>query len=370
MIGAFDAIVVGAGPAGAMTAARLAERGLSVRLLERAQLPRDKPCGGGLSPKAHRGLEVDVADLVLARPNRVLLRAPRAGPSIVEARSSAIWMIQRPAFDLRLVEHARERGATVSTGAIVRAVQPGGRSDLATVETDRGVERARVVVGADGADSVVARSVGLRPARDRRYFLALEAEGWAPRNSPEKEAIVDFCLPRGYAWLFPKGRLANVGVGSSDRRQFRLLRQRLAEFVKRHGLEYEQLPRIVGHKIPIWTGPEPLVAGNVLLVGDAAGVVEPFFGEGIAFALQSGRFAARSIISHLAGQSPDLNDYTSAIQGVLARDLRFLAVVAAITYRVPSLCVRALAASKFCQHLADVAISGEKSFSGAWRKQS
>jgi geranylgeranyl reductase family protein len=364
----FDAIVVGAGPGGATAAARLAEEGLDVLLLERASLPRDKPCGGGLSPKAYRLLDVDVSDLVLARPSRVTLTAPSTRAVGLASRRGAIWMVQRGAFDLRLVEHAVAKGARLQTRTIVRSVEPATTNGLATVETDDGSARARVVVGADGADSLVARTAGLRPVRDRHYTLALEVEARLRRGVAPAEALIDFALPRGYAWLFPKGDLANAGVGTDDRRQFRALREHLRRFLARHDLAFDGQARVVGHKIPIWTGREPLHCQNVILVGDAAGVADPFFGEGIAYAIQTGRFAATAAARFCAGDWFDLEGYTRSVQDVLGRDLRFWSALGRLVYRAPGLAIRILAASRRCQALADAAISGDKSFSKTWRR--
>ncbi len=368
MTASVDAIVVGAGPAGATTAAKLAEDGLDVLLLEKGAIPRDKPCGGGLSPKAYRLLDVDISDLVLARPNRVVLTAPGVSPVPLEARSGSIWMVQRAAFDQRLVEHAVGRGARVATNTIVRSVTPGSADRMATVETDNGTLRARVVVGADGADSVVARTAGLRLHRDHHFTLALEIEAKRPTGVSETDALIDFALPRGYAWVFPKGDICNVGVGTDDRRHFRQLRKHLADFRKRHSLHFEGEPKIIGHKIPVWTGSEPLHRSNVLLVGDAAGVADPFFGEGIAYGIQTGRFAASAVARYCSGDWADLAGYSTAVQKVLGRDLRFWSILGQIVYRAPGLAIRLLAANRRFQSLADSAISGDKSFSHTWRK--
>ncbi len=365
----FDVVVVGAGPGGATAAANLAAEGLDVLLLERNRLPRDKPCGGGLSPKTYRLLDLDFDDLVLARPKRVTLQAPRYGPVTVESRTDSIWMIQRSAFDQRLVDHAIDKGAQLRTNIIVREVRAGDAAKLAEVETDGGYLRARAVIGADGSDSVVARSVGLRSHRDRHYILALEAETTRPANTPEEAAIIDFSLARGYSWFFPKGELCNVGVGTDDRRQFRQLRQHLARFVERHHLAFSQPLRVVGHKIPAWSRAEPLHRGNVVLVGDAAGVADPFFGEGIAYAVQTGRFAAAAVSQFCQGHWPDLTAYTISVQSVLARDLRFWSILSQVIYRAPSLSLRLLASNRLFQRLADQAISGDKSFSKTWKKR-
>lgn len=364
----YDAVVVGAGPSGATAAARLADAGLDVALIDRSEPPRDKPCGGGLSPKAYRALEVDVSDLVLARPRSVVLRAPRSRTVSLESRVGEIWMVRRAAFDQRLVEHARTRGAKLLFGHVVRQVQPGTDGSPAFVETDRGLIRAGAVVGADGADSVVARGAGLRLQRDRNYVLALEAEGPRPRGASTDVALVDFSLRLGYAWFFPKGGVSNVGVGTADRRQFRHLRRYLTEFVDRNHLEFAQPPRIVGHKIPVWRGVEPLHHQNIVLAGDAAGVADPFFGEGIAYAIQTGRFAADSVARFLAAEWPDLSGYTTAVQSILGRDLRFWDILARFVYRAPSLSVLLLSSNRLFQRLADQAISGDKSFSKIWNR--
>jgi geranylgeranyl reductase family protein len=277
-------------------------------------------------------------------------------------------MVQRSAFDQRLVEHALACGAHVATNVTVRSVNPATRGEAARIETDGESLRARVVIGADGADSIVARSVGLRKGRDRHYTLALEIEATQLSDDRRSEALIDFALPHGYAWLFPKGELSNVGIGTDDRRQFRTLRQRLAEFQQRHRLRFAGEPRVVGHKIPTWTGTEPLHQANVLLIGDAAGVADPFFGEGISYAIQTGRFAAAATSRFCAGDWDDLAGYTRAVHSVLGRDLRFWSVLGRVVYRAPGLAIRLLASHQALQALADGAISGDKSFSHSWRR--
>lgn len=364
----FDVVVVGAGPGGATAAARLAALGARVVMLERGPIPRDKPCGGGLSPKAYRLLDCDISDLVLARPSRVVLSSPGYGPVSLQARSGQIWMVRRPEFDARLVEHARDRGADLRTDAPVRKVVE-NPDNTTTVVSEVGEFRARVVVGADGADSLVARSVGLRRDRDRQYTLALEVEA-SGAGDDTPDAIVDFAIPRGYAWLFPKGHVWNVGVGTDDRSEFRRLRQHLTAFQTRYGLRFDGPARPIGHKIPVWRGDEPLHRGGVVLVGDAAGVADPFFGEGIAYAIQTGRLAADAAFAYLRGDATDLSGYTEAVQTSLARDLRFWTILSKVVYRAPNLALRALALSRVAQRLADQAISGDKSFSHLWARDS
>ena len=208
----WDVIVAGAGPAGAMAAMRLAAAGVDVLVLDKARFPRDKPCGGGLTPKAFRQLDFDIGDLVLHRANQLYLKGPHLAPTAIETPSEAVWMVNRREFDARLGQVARERGATVREGEGVIKIETGDPSAryasgqaLARVETDRGAYRARVVVGADGAESIVARQVGLRADRNRRYTaFALEAETRVARDVLDG-ALVDYRMPLGYGWIFPKG---------------------------------------------------------------------------------------------------------------------------------------------------------------------
>lgn len=360
--------IVGAGPAGATTAARLASQGFSVTLIDKSTFPRDKPCGGGLSPKAYRGLEPDISDLVLARPRRVRLSAAGVGPVVLESAVGEIWMVRRAAFDLRLVEDACQRGARLREGIAVRGISGRAEGGWITVVTDAGPLQARVVVAADGADSTVARSAGLRLQRERSYLLALEAEGVALADGPGDLALIDFSIPAGYAWLFPKGTGYNVGVGTSDRRRFRHLRAQLAHFLARHHLTTAEPPRTVGHKIPVWRGVEPLHRGPVILVGDAAGVADPLFGEGIAYAIQTGRFASDAVARYLSGEWADLSGYTLAVQGLLGSDLRFWSLLGQLIYRAPRWAVRLLSSHRTLQRLADDAISGDRSVSKIWRR--
>ncbi|MGH2460155.1 MAG: hypothetical protein ACRDIY_14970, partial [Chloroflexota bacterium] len=181
-------------------------------------------------------------------------------------------------------------------------------------------------------------------------------------------AMVDFSLRLGYAWFFPKGELSNVGIGTADRRQFRQLRRHLSDFIARNHFDFAQPPRIVGHKIPVWRGIEPLHQKNVVLAGDAAGVADPFFGEGIAYAIQTGRFAADAVARFLGSEWPDLSGYTTAVQSILGRDLRFWAILARVVFRAPSLSVLLLSSNRWFQRLADQAISGDKSFSKTWKR--
>ena len=362
----WDVIVAGAGPAGAMAAMRLAAAGVDVLLLDKARFPRDKPCGGGLTPKAFRQLDFDIGDLVRQRSHRLYLKGPHLAPiPITVPNDAAVWMVNRQEFDARLVQVARERGAIIRDGEGVTRIETG---DLARVETDRGAYRARVVVGADGAESIVARQVGLRADRHRRYTaFALEAEARVARDVLDGAALVDYRMPRGYGWIFPKGEVYNIGVGSGDPRVIHDLRAHLDQFIAERNLPIVGPVRVMGHRIPVWSHSEPLHRANVILAGDAAGLADALWGEGISYALMSGQIAALTIAEYLEGRIEDLSAYTARIQSTLAHDLRRLYQLAHVVYGLPGLAFPLFAHWRWAQQIAVEIISGDRTFARVWQ---
>ncbi len=356
----YDAIVIGAGPAGSATAGGLAGAGLSVLLLERHFLPRDKPCGGGLTPKAWPLLPVAVDDLVLNHATSVLVRK---GPSLsthFRSQKSAISMVRRREFDQRLAEAAVARGVMLHQGELFRSLETGA---TVRVVSDRGSYQARAVIGADGAESRVARLLGL--PRPRRWMVALDAEVEMENDLLAGEAVVDLGVPHGYAWVFPKGRVYNVGIGTFHPGYARELRWRLQRFAFESGLPTDRLAPW-GHRIPTGLAPGPLHRRNVLLVGDAAGVADPFFAEGISYALLTGHMAVDAVVDYLAGRSPDLSSYTRQVKAALAMDNRLWGLTSSLVYRFPALSLRILAASRWLQIQVEKSIAGEVGFCQGW----
>ena len=350
----YDAIVVGAGPAGSTAARELARAGLSVLLLDGKSFPRDKPCGGGLTPRAWRQLSVPIDDIVLHRATSVQVLAGSRISARFRSRDAAIWMVSRREFDQRLAEAAVEEGAEMHDGESVRSVELGREP---AVVSDRGRYRARVLIGADGAESRMARWLGID--RPQRWMVALEDEVEVAADPLKGEAIVDMSVPHGYAWVFPKGDRYNVGLGTFDAARARELRARLHSFAHGLNLPLDRPLAPVGHRIPAGLPLGPLHAGNALLAGDAAGVADPFFAEGISYAVLTGRLAADTVAAYLAGRSTDLSAYTREVRRLLGADMRRWRATAAVVHRFPALCVRLLAASSGLQRLVEQTIAGE-----------
>src|SRR4051794_3222974 len=303
----FDAIVVGAGPGGSTTAYRLARAGARVCLLDRARFPRDKPCGGGLTLRAVRQLPFSVEPVVEDRVSvlELGLRYRRRWSS--EAVEPLVLMTQRRRLDAFLAAQAAEAGAEFRDGARVTAV------DAAGVVTVGGEQlRADVVIGADGANGITARSLG--GGRDE-HGVALEGNVAYGRVSRERfggRAVVELGVVHGgYAWVFPKGDHVNVGVGGWES-EGPHLRARLKELCTAFEIEESDVHHLRGHRLPMRGAARRPVADRLVLVGDAAGLVDPLSGDGMYEAFLSGRLGAEATLDLLAGRAADLEPYATA----------------------------------------------------------
>jgi len=321
----FDLLVVGAGPAGAAAAleARRLRPDASVALVDRATFPRDKACGDGLGPHAVDELAALGAGDVLDGypPIRGLrLRSPR-GLEVAGDPARPNYVVPRVVLDARLVAAAQAAGAELLCGTAVRRLEQ--HDGLVVVD---GELAARVVVGADGANSTVRRLLGAPSNPDRA--LAIAVRGYAPAPAGRPEQLIAWVAEGwpAYVWSFPTGTgVANVGYG--------LLRSRFhGGRVELHRRLQDLLPgaepdpgSLRAHHLPFSSFRPPPGAGQVLLAGDAASLVNPLSGEGIYYALASGRLAARAALT--APRDP-LPVYRRLLARALGRHLRHASVLA------------------------------------------
>jgi geranylgeranyl reductase family protein len=307
----FDAIVVGAGPAGSVASIHLARAGARVLLVDKARFPRDKPCGGGLTIRAVRELPISVEPVVEHRVDRMGLRLRYRRRIERRGRAPLILMTQRLRLDHYLVEQAAAGGATVRDGVKVTDVNEvaGG----VTVSVDGEQVSAEALVGADGVNGTVRRTLGL----GGDYVMGVAFEGNVANDvvGDRYRGIAELELgivPGGYGWVFPKGDHVNVGVGGWER-EGPGLRAHLAELCRRHGIREDAVEELRGHRLPLRRPGSVASGGRALLVGDAAGLVDPLSGDGLYEAFVSARLGSAAVLELLAGRSESLDSYTPAL---------------------------------------------------------
>jgi geranylgeranyl reductase family protein len=366
----FDVAVVGAGPAGCVTALNLARNGCSVVMLEKAALPRYKTCGGGVLARAFKQLPSGAETMVERSCNSVALHFLDAGLDFVATRPQPlIYMTMRAELDAWLARNAVQAGARLVESCVVKRVAE--QSDHVEIICDRETFRAKFVVAADGIHSVVAKTSGwpelpaLAPALEYEITLPdSEFSRWSQVPRFDFNAI-----EAGYAWIFPKRTHLSAGI-LSTRRVESNLHEKLAAYLRRLGLTRIEKMEKHGWLIPLAPRRGPLARGRVLLAGDAAGLVDPVTAEGITHALLSGQLAAGALIESGFDVAKVDSLYLSKIQPILD-ELRAGRFLAKLLYHHPRLRSAAfrLNGRRLCEFVADV-VSGERCYRDAVRRPS
>jgi geranylgeranyl reductase family protein len=302
----------------------LAKAGVRVGILDAKTFPRQKACGGGIQEKAARRIPFEWRSVVRGDLHGMAFSFKMSDHFSRKHTQPLVHSVLRTEFDELLLRTAQNAGAQVMEG--VKAIDVLANDSTATVVTESGDLTARFAIGADGANSITRRFVNSRV--DYFWQAGLYCE------VPERYLIGDYIdydcmrvdwgfLPSGYAWIFPKRDYVNVGVGfpasiGSLARPYLIKFLRAEKILQPHALENL---KFTGHQLPTLTKATRLSKGAVLLVGDSAGLIEPFTGDGISYALHSSAIAADVILRNLECRIPDLIEYDKRVMREIAPEI-------------------------------------------------
>ena len=345
-----DLVIVGGGPAGASCARRAALHGLDVVLLEKSVHPRDKLCGGGLAPHVKDLVDFDINGVIEHDIYAVRLISPSGRRLYLKRDTQSGYTVKRHKFDHHLLKKAEEAGARVEQDTEVVAIeqlQSGIR-----VLTKGDSYRAPLLVAADGINGIVARSLGIRKRwPSDQVGLCIAAD--VPVDPSEIERIMsvseeEYRMPIeiyfgpvkwGYAWCFPKRDELSIGVGCRMDRMSNL-KESWRDFVsmleRTRGIQID-LDSTRSFRVPLGGCEKRIIGRRTMLVGDAAGLVSPFSGEGIYYAMESGQIAADVAKDMTDARSPVLvRNYQNIIKKSMCRNLDAAMFISNILYKSSS----------------------------------
>jgi geranylgeranyl reductase family protein len=332
----YDLIIIGGGPSGASAGRKAGKLGLNTLLLEKEKFPRYKPCGGGLSERALSYLDFELpSDIIEWEVTGV---RGVFNDQIIEVHKdhNISSLVSRSVFDTFLLKKTKETGIKVHTGEKVLSCTE--KSEFVEVITKQQTYQAKFVIVAEGAHGLIKTCI--RPADTRKeYWVSVVAEIPAEEREIEERLgkTVELQLgvaSGGYGWIFPHKTYYSIGIGGVAK-DFSHPKATMVKFLKNNNFngDYE----LYGHKIPIGGVKRRITGSRVLLIGDAAGFVDAFSGEGLSYAIRSGQLAANVIaeVSQQKGKLKDLHKYESICRNEFGTHLKYSLIFSRLIHSFP-----------------------------------